>query len=558
MQTMANQKIWASLDPFYEAGPLMGRKVANAAFLNTLLQLDPFDAYHFFPMSRPMLENLEQALSLRHSGLMGQGRVVLHYRRELPRLLRTCEYHCFHQSDCINYQPHLARMRNMCSREIFPVTGGIHSLSLASYAERFLAHLWPGTTPRDVIVATSEAGRAAVQSFFRHGRTHYGLAEDAFPAPQVRTIALGVDVDGMHPLDSDAKAALRAQLDIPAQATAFLCFGRLEHHSKMDVLPLFRAFMRLFMDGLPRESVVLFLAGWVEEDDPFPLELAALAKGVGLDLRLVLRPDKAGKTSLFQAADVFVSIADNPQETFGLTILEAGAFGLPVVASDYDGYRDLVREGCSGFLVPTTGPDLTEEIDAMARLLYDNQYHLPLAQRLAVDVASLAERLGRFSADRELARRMGDAGRAQALEYSWTRCVREHIRLWDGLWQVPVDGGPLRSVLHPLHVPYARIFQGYPGRIISGDMVLRISRAGQAAYRGVDNPVIYEGLSGSVTPAGVHALLYAARSPQTAARLMHRILEMDGPGVPETTEQAEALVLWALKHDFLECVREGA
>ncbi|MFW5488761.1 MAG: glycosyltransferase family 4 protein [Desulfovibrio sp.] len=560
--TMAKQRIWASLDPFYESGPLMGRKVANAAFLNALLQLDPFDAYHFFPMSRPMLENLEQALAQQHPSLTAQGRIVLHYRRELPHQLRSCAYYCFHQSDCINYQPHLARVRNLCSAEIFPITGGIHSLSLASYAERFLAHLWPGTTPRDAIVATSQAGREAVARFFREARTAYGLSGE-YREPRLETIPLGVNAEGMQPLDATSREALRQKMDIPEETTAFLCFGRLEHHSKMDILPLFRAFMRLFMDGVPREKVVLLLAGWADEGDDFPDELRALAKGFNLDLRLVLRPDKKTKTELFQAADIFVSIADNPQETFGLTILEAGAFALPVIASDYDGYKDLVQDEGPGLLVPTIGPDTTQEIDAMSRLLFDNQYHLPLAQRLVVDVPALARCMGCLLADPAGARDMGRAGRVQAMELTWTRCVREHLRLWDELWEAPVvhvehaenvESG-LKTVRHPLQVPYARIFEGYPTQILDGKLTLQISRAGQAVYRDIDHPVIYEGISGIVSTEAVHALLFAARKPQTVEQLVGMIMEpglIGRIGGIETVEQAEALVLWALKHDFLE------
>ena len=64
------------------------------------------------------------------------------------------------------------------------------------------------------------------------------------------------------------------------------------------------------------------------------------------------RPE-ATRRSVWHAADVFVSPSDNIQETFGLAVLEAMASGLPVVASDWDGYRDLVADGETGFLVPT-------------------------------------------------------------------------------------------------------------------------------------------------------------------------------------------------------------
>ena len=42
----------------------------------------------------------------------------------------------------------------------------------------------------------------------------------------------------------------------------------------------------------------------------------------------------------------------SPKEGWGLTVVEANACGLPVVASDRPGLRDSVRDGETGFLVP--------------------------------------------------------------------------------------------------------------------------------------------------------------------------------------------------------------
>ena len=56
------------------------------------------------------------------------------------------------------------------------------------------------------------------------------------------------------------------------------------------------------------------------------------------------------------ASDLFVSLSDNLQETFGITPVEAMAAGLPVVVSDWDGYKDTVVEGVTGYRVPTWMP----------------------------------------------------------------------------------------------------------------------------------------------------------------------------------------------------------
>ncbi len=44
-------------------------------------------------------------------------------------------------------------------------------------------------------------------------------------------------------------------------------------------------------------------------------------------------------------------------EGFGIVLLEAMAAGIPVVASDVDGIREVVIQGESGILIPPKNPD---------------------------------------------------------------------------------------------------------------------------------------------------------------------------------------------------------
>ena len=67
-----------------------------------------------------------------------------------------------------------------------------------------------------------------------------------------------------------------------------------------------------------------------------------------------LLEDKEIKKLSYAVADIFISLVDNFQETFGLTPLEGMAAGLPVVVSDWDGYKDTVRNEIDGFTVNTT------------------------------------------------------------------------------------------------------------------------------------------------------------------------------------------------------------
>jgi phosphatidylinositol alpha-mannosyltransferase len=92
------------------------------------------------------------------------------------------------------------------------------------------------------------------------------------------------------------------------------------------------------------------------------------------------------------SGEVFVAPATG-QESFGVALVEAMAAGLPVVASDIPGYREVVTHGVHGLLVPPRDPE------------------------------ALAKALIRVLTEPGLAARLGDAGRARSGEYDWSIVV---------------------------------------------------------------------------------------------------------------------------------------
>lgn len=70
---------------------------------------------------------------------------------------------------------------------------------------------------------------------------------------------------------------------------------------------------------------------------------------------LLGRVDHSKKEALFSVSDIFISPnikKDGDMEGFGIVNLEAGTFGLPVVAASVDGVQDAVIDGKTGYLVP--------------------------------------------------------------------------------------------------------------------------------------------------------------------------------------------------------------
>ena len=91
--------------------------------------------------------------------------------------------------------------------------------------------------------------------------------------------------------------------------------------------------------------------------------LKALAQQLNLSEKQVIFTGFAPDTELaayYSAADVYVHTGR--AETFGLSVLEAGRLGLPVVATNEGGPREIIVEGQSGFLVEATPTTLAEKI----------------------------------------------------------------------------------------------------------------------------------------------------------------------------------------------------
>lgn len=542
-------RIWATLDPFLEPGPIWGRTVANEQFLKALLALDPFDAYHFFLNTPKQIQEFQSVLKKNWPELTEKKRIRVFLRQDLPQALQNRSYHCFHLSDCINHPPALARLRNEFSQDIFPITSVTHSLSYPDYPARFLGHLWSGCTPRDCIVATSRAGKSAVEASFQLLRNRFDLDSDRFPQPRVEIIPLGMNEPFAPDTRMQRRQKGRAQLQASSDQCIMLILGRVSPHSKMDMLPLLRAWQRAF--SKKRVNALLAVAGWVDPGDDFPGTFQALACNVGLPCSLIPRPDEQKKQELYAAADVFISLADNPQETFGLTLLEAALAGLPVIASDYSGYRDLVEHGQTGLLIPTWGPLDSRDIDSLAGVIPDYEAQFLLAQQTMVHTPTLADAIKSLCTQPELRKGMGDRGRQRALEnYSWPVVIQNYLALWDRLWEQNTRK-PSRSAPRPLELSYAQAFSSFPTAALKNDAHVRITRAGEKIFRGYDFPVIYAGLEHLVSMDILRPALFFARKPLSVAALRQKIETLDPPPSPR---QIDFCIHWALKHDVLEIV----
>ncbi|HEY8156744.1 MAG TPA: glycosyltransferase family 4 protein [Myxococcota bacterium] len=158
-------------------------------------------------------------------------------------------------------------------------------------------------------------------------------------------------------------------------------FGRLERYKRVDLL--LRALARL-APRLPALEIVIIGRGSrrVElEQLAGELGLAALTRFTGFASDEVRDSLLAGSR---------VCVCPSVKEGWGITVVEANALGVPVVATDVPGLRDAVRHDETGLLVADGPPEalVSQLADSIGRLLADEA----LATRLSAGALAWSRR----------------------------------------------------------------------------------------------------------------------------------------------------------------------
>jgi phosphatidylinositol alpha-mannosyltransferase len=197
-----------------------------------------------------------------------------------------------------------------------------------------------------------------------------------------RIIPNGIDVDAFSPTTPKLSKYDDGKLNL-------LFLSRIEPRTGLDVmLGAFGIIKRQRPDV--RLIVVGDGPGRAEYERSVPREYAHDVEFVGRVL--------AERPSYYRTADVYC--APISTASFGMTLLEAMASGTPIVATENEGYRDLLGPE-EGVLVPYGNPQAFA--DAVLPLL----------------------------ADRDLRMRMGRAGVAKAAGYAWPKVAGQVVAFYE-------------------------------------------------------------------------------------------------------------------------------
>ena len=535
-----NKRIWASLDDYMppEGGfQHVGRNIANHNFFRALLTYGRFDEYHFFLANKAH----QRAFEARHGPFLkeigGTHKVRLFERLDLPGELQRQDYTVFHQSDHITSFNALCHLRNQLAS--FPVTAFIHSLSYQSFMAKYLEMMLGGVTRGDALVCSSESGKQVIENCFREISRRCALDT---PPLQMEVIPLGIDGTD---LVSDDRARNRNELGLKEEEVIGLCFGRFSDYDKMDLFPLLQAYSTICAKGCPWR---LILAGAVHSKSYLRmLELWVRALGLSDRVSILTDLSEADKAGLYRSADFFISLSDNPQETFGLTLLEAMAFGLPLLVSDFDGYREIVPTEV-GRRVKTTWDECAPLV-TLGPLMDEVTYHRYLAQSLSIDLDELAHALTFFFSQPSICHDMGAAARDRFLRlYDYRVVIPKLESLWVDL-KTRFATIPCSRESDPLGMNVFQCFSHYPSQSLRSEMKFqRTGYGAQLLASGAQYPLLSD--MGSLIDHGVvGALLAQTRETRSLQELL-----TSGEDEPW---RRRYVVLWMLKHGLLRQVDDG-
>jgi glycosyltransferase involved in cell wall biosynthesis len=462
-------------------------------------------------------------------------------------------------------QPYISELawlrRRAGGDRAYSLLGLAHTLAPPAVREMMAASLAAPTHPWDAIICTSPSVQDGLTQMFESLGAH--LAERTGgrppPMPSLPIIPLGVHGETFRAMADrpPARAKLRQELGLGEADVLVLWVGRLSFFEKAFPQPMFKA-VRQAADETGAK-VVFAMAGWFPDAaDRERYAQAAAAYAGDVEVRFEDGNDRERLGRLWAGSDIFLSLVDNIQETFGITPLEAMAAGLPVVASDWDGYRFTVRDGEEGFLIPTLGGPQAGGLGAalvsrhVMELESYQTYVGAVAQHTAVHIGRCAQALSDLIRSPDLRRRMGAAGRERIrTAFDWPVVAAQYRELVEDLGKVraaaadppaarrsnPVKGDPFVDFAHFATETLTVDTRLSPVPGVTGEDVRR---------------------TGQVTLDGAYAPLRAP--PAACARVVDLLAERGAMTVREILltfpagerRPLELALAWMAKHGFVD------
>lgn len=371
------------------------------------------------------------------------------------------------------------RLRSHWDAPQFATATLCHGLSPHYYLHNFfLRMLLSDTRAFDTFICTSRACKVGLQNIMGMLEERF---ESRFTTPlrfngAYETIPLCIDTDYFCPRDV---APVRLQLRIPRESIVLLYVGYMSQ-TKADLHVLLRSFAAL-TSARPGKNLRLIIGGTGPVKYYDSLLHAVSEMHLTKNVTILRSISDQHKRDLLSVADIFIAPSDAMQESFGLAPIEAMSSGVPQVVADWDGYKDTVVHGVTGFRVPTIWGNCDALLDYSGDLLSWYYDHIVQGNAVALDEVRLSQALGALVDSPELRAAMGEASRKRAVElYSYQSVATQYIALFQELKE-RAAASPKAPAMVSLDQPaYTRCFGHLASTILCDFHRIQLTAKGRA------------------------------------------------------------------------------
>tara|TARA_B100000925_G_scaffold289851_1_gene273690 strand:+ start:770 stop:2470 length:1701 start_codon:yes stop_codon:yes gene_type:complete len=326
--------------------------------------------------------------------------------------------------------------RSYHGHDKYSVVGITHTTASHKVMDGLSSIVTSDIMPWDAIICTSDCVLDTVNKVIedRFEKLNSKLSIKNPVYPQLPVIPLGTDKDEFEYTDKYKKQS-RKSLGIRDNDIVIVYVGRLSFHAKAHHLPMYLALENCSKELKDDQKIHIIQTGWFANDfvkNAFVDEGKRICPSV--EFHFLDGKDQNNKHITLSSGDIFISLSDNIQETFGLTPIEGMAAGLPVLVSDWNGYKSTVRQNIDGFRVNTIslasgyGEDLAYD-HMMNKIDYDHYIGMSV-QRVAIDISDCIAKLSILIKDKEKRKKFGKAGKQRIKDtYDWPIILKKYKNL---------------------------------------------------------------------------------------------------------------------------------
>lgn len=373
--------------------------------------------------------------------------------------------------------------RNLFTSNNAPITYTMHCSSMPSFVyDTYFLKLFSDFQKYDSLICTSQSLKQVVTNYLNQ------LSDEILEKYNVKikyngrldVIPLGIDTNKFRPLN---KNICRKQLNINSNAFVILYFGRICAYSKADLFPVLHLMKKLVKKN-PRREIIFLVKGFDPDNGKYQNALLKYANYLGISKNVIfINSSSVPNEVIYNAADCFTSPIDNLQETFGITPLEAMACGIPQVVSDWNGYKETVVNGVTGYRVRTFWCDCDKDISKFpfsGDFYYSgnsmNASHFALAQSVALDLEQYEYIIQKLIDKPRLLSKLSfnSVERAKST-YDWKVIVKRYVELWSELVEYKERCGKNFTIkANMFNNNYSKMFSNYPTEMIKNDKFLTL------------------------------------------------------------------------------------